>query len=238
MFPWIDLWRVAAGIVAIAFMASQPASADSCGQALGKPEVNVRLDRRPVGQDFTQSLKTMNSDPQFSLTGRSRGASDYTIGLTRLVTKYQLKANLIGDPRAGGDYCWSIEKLDILISAETTVFIGKEVPRNSCTWREVMVHESRHVKIDEKLLAKLSDRIRPPIAKAAAFTLAAPTTEEAQQVIRKRISAAAAAALEDFSEKRLVQQLAIDTPEEYRKLSIACGSREFSEILRRAGFVE
>jgi hypothetical protein len=230
--------HIVAGIVAMVILGIHVASADSCGQSLGKPEVNVHIDRRPVAQDFRQTLKAMNSDPQFSLTGRSKSASDYTIGLTRLVTGYQLRAELIGQPRTGGDYCWSVATLDVLVSAETTVFIGKEVPRNSCTWREVMAHETLHVELDERLLARLADRIRPSIAKAATLTLAAPSAEQAEQAIRGPISAAAAAALEDFSQKRLAQQLMIDTPEEYRRLSMACGNKEFSEILRRAGVVE
>ncbi|WP_374372086.1 hypothetical protein [Dongia sp.] len=223
-----------AGIALVALLAPLSAKADSCGQALAQPDVDVRLEMKPVTHDFSVGLKTIGSDPAFQPQSMSENTG-HTIGLTKLDVSTHARLVSSGEPRSEGGYCWSVKTLEFNVVAITTVYVAKEIPRDSCLWREVMSHENLHVELDQRLFARFADYVRPKILQSMTRTVAAASDNEANAVFEKRIVDAVSGAIDGFRSNRNARQAAIDSPEEYARFNRVCGDAELSAILTRAG---
>jgi hypothetical protein len=211
-----------------------PSRADSCGQALAKPDVDVRMEMMPAELDVSQSLKTIGSSPEFALLPMSDQAG-HTIGITKLGVPHEWRFSLEGRERSEGGYCWSVKSLELKVSAVTTVFIAREIPRDSCVWREVLSHEGLHVELDRRLFPQFADHVRPQLFEAATHTVAAATGDDAKAIFEARIADAVGTAVDGFLDKRNALQLNIDSAEEYARFNRVCGDAELRAILARGG---
>jgi len=231
--PIVLLRAFGTGLLAWATMSAE-ATADSCGQALAVPEVSVRTELHPVSYDFSKGILAITSDPQLAIP---RGLEEFShaIGATRVVTSGQWNLSLEGQPRSDGGICWSAKSLDVNLIAHTSVFVAREIVRDTCLWREVMRHEALHVALDQRLFPRLADIVRPRVKQAAARTIAATSGQAAQAEFEALIGKAIADGLALFSAKRNKQQLTIDTREEYSRANRLCGDAEIAAAFEKAG---
>lgn len=210
------------------------ARADACGQALSPPLISVRTHVRPATYDFNRGILDISADSNLAVP-RDMADFKYATGATAVVTEREWHVQLQGQPRNGGGQCWWVTKLQITVTAHTKVHIAKELPRNSCLWKEVMRHESKHVKTDQKLFPRLADTVRPRIVKQVSHSVPAQDEAEAGDIFRDLISKATDDAINAFLVKRNNSQLAIDTREEYMRANRICGNAEISAAFTRAG---
>lgn len=209
--------------------------ADACGQALAIPNVEVKLQVKPVAHDASRGVKQLNATPRSPGPGASAIGFPQTMGLTRISVSSGMDASMIGQPRSSGDYCWSISRLTVKIDAAIVVYVAKEIPQNSCLWREVLTHEQRHVAIAQAFLPRMDDYMRPRVYAAATRTVAAKSDGEAGKLMQPAIVKVVRSALDELMSELEAQQLRIDTVEEYTRFSRACGQAEFTSVLGKAG---
>lgn len=208
-------------------------AADGCGQALGKPQIEIRSDIAPARLDLTRSLAALTRDPD--LAGSRTPAFPYAVGATGLALELKWSLHFAGTPRSDGGFCWSVQSLDITVNATATIFIASEIPRDSCLWRAVERHEQRHVMVDRQLFPELARMLRPPVLDAARRTAAAASGDEAKTILGAAIEDAIEAAQRAYESRRMAHHLPIDTPEEYNSFRRICGDAEVQAVLSRAG---
>lgn len=236
-FRFSQLRLLAGTLLALAVLLSllpEDARADTCGQALSPPHISVRTHVRPATYDFNRGILDISADTNLAVP-RDMADFKYATGATAVVTEREWRVQLQGQPRSGGGQCWWVAKLQITVTAHTKVHIAKEIPRNSCLWKEVMRHESKHVKTDQKLFPRLADTVRPRIVKQMSRSVPAQDEAAAETIFRDLISKVTDDAINAFLVKRNNSQLAIDTREEYMRANRICGNDEISAAFTRAG---
>lgn len=210
-----------------------PAEAQSCATA--KPAaINIATKDAPQKLDASSSLQQLTK--KMRLDGKMKSDSIYNMGVTRVEWATRANIELTGAPKADSSYCWSVAALNVTVTVETTVYIAKEIKRDSCTWREVLKHEQKHVSLNEKAFAGLPDDIRPALVAAVKGSVASPEGQKAMATFRERAEKALSDALTDFGAAREKQhRQKIDTKEEYARVDAACSEEEWAGVFSRAG---
>lgn len=210
------------------------ARADSCGGAIAPPLISVRTQVKPPRQDLSRSISELSTDPRVAVP---HGLQDfkYAVGATAAEPEDHTKWGMRGVPMADGRKCWSVTNVNVVITVSTKVYIAKEVPRGSCLWNEVAKHETKHVRLDQKLFPQIAGLIRPKVLRAVSSSIPARTDAQARATLSARISEAVLAAATSFLEMRNTEQLKIDTRTEYTRANRVCGEAEVAAAIRRAG---
>jgi hypothetical protein len=212
------------------------ARADGCGRVAREPQVDVRLETQATKLDHGRGLRALIDDPSFAHLRSD--AFPYTLGVTQMSLAGGLNMNISGDPRADGSYCWSAKTIEIALRASNTVFIASEIPREGCLWREVRQHEERHVAVNRALLPRFAELIRPALQDVGRRTIAASSADAAKAFFEKAVNDASDAAQRKFESSINAHHSEIDTPEEYGRVSNACGDAAMRELLTRAGLLK
>jgi hypothetical protein len=166
-------------------------------------------------------------DDAAALSSRSEhDVHEITMGLTTAQSRSQVEFHLRGMTIPSGVCVRPEVRLDIDY-APVQVFLARELAPGSCEYREVLAHEMRHVAVFREHLAQARERLaillreRLPAARVYRFASmndASVYFKSAEQTV---LAEAAQADLDAVS----LDQLAIDTPEEYARLSAACGDK-------------
>lgn len=221
------------GACAIIPTLPKAALADACGQALGQPQVDIRLEFTKPKLDISRRLRALIDDPSLSHT-RSP-AFPYTLGVTQMSMSGGLNVNIEGNPRSDGMFCWSVKTLEITVKAASTVYIAAEIPRESCLWREVQEHEAKHIAVNRQHFQQFAALIRPQALDATRRTMVAAGGAEAKAFFQAALDNVVQDAQARFEAAVLDQHREIDTTEEYNRVSKACDTAEMRAVLSRAG---
>jgi hypothetical protein len=220
-------------LLCVASLLSDPALAKSCTPS-SRPSIKIKLVEEKLAHDSAQALQALtrkmrpNEDPTIK--------SIYSFGLTSVEWRSQANLELTGRPVDTAAYCWSVAEVSMTITLRSTVFVAKEIERNSCPWREVMNHEQKHVTLNARMFARLPGELKPKIGSAAKGGILSRDGATAMAAFRPKIERAIAKALDDFSIAREKQhRTEIDTKAEYDRVDAACPEPEWDAVFQRAG---
>jgi len=184
------------------------------------PQVSYRLDMKPA--EFSHE-RTMAELRQMS----SRRTASHPVGLyvTSLVGGTVIEPRVT---RVDDRDCVAIAKGEIRFEMRTrTIYVAREIDRNSCVYRVTLEHERQHERFDEERIREQLPRnvgeMRYDFSNLA--TSAPVSAAERDQVIRgysERAQAIVDRMLERLFEDREKAQMSIDTPQEYARLSALC----------------
>lgn len=219
---WVIFWLLGAA-----------AAQAQCGGAIAPPNLTVRTLTHPPIQDISRGIADLSADRNLAVP---RGLENFrfAIGVTAPQAKARTNWQMQGQLQ-DGSYCWTISQLQIEVTVSTRVYIAREVPRKSCLWNEIVRHEAKHVRIDQKFFPQLSGILRPRVSKVIARSKLARDQTEARRHFGAVINQAIEEAVAAFQVVRNQQQLAIDTPQEYSQPNRVCGEAEIAAAVRRAG---
>ncbi len=218
---------------AIFWVLGAAAARAQCGGAIAPPSITVRTLTQPPLQDVSRGIADLSADRHLAVP---RGLENFrfAIGVTAPQAKARANWQMQGQPQ-DGSYCWTISQLQIDVTVSTRVYIAREVPRESCLWNEIVRHEAKHVRIDQKFFPQLSGILRPRVSKVIAHSKLARDQASARNHFGAVINQAIEEAVAAFQVVRNQQQLAIDTPLEYSRPNRICGEAEVAAAVRRAG---
>lgn len=102
------------------------------------------------------------------------------------------------------------------------VYIGSEIPADSCTYREVLAHELRHVKAYQDHLPKVETRVRAALARRFGNKPLYAPGGQARALLQREIDTAWMPYIKaEMAQVEIVQQR-IDSPAEYARLGKVC----------------
>jgi hypothetical protein len=205
-----------------------------CGGSIAPPVVSVRTLTQPPLQDVSRGIADLSSDRSLAVP-HGLESFRYAVGATAAEAQGRTSWQMQGEPQPDGRYCWAITQLQIVITVSTKVYIAREVPRGSCLWNEVVKHEAKHVRADQKLFPQLSSLIRPKVLRGVSHSVLAANQTEAHGALGRIVNDAVQEAVAAFQLTRNQQQLTIDTPTEYRRANQVCGNAEVAAAIARAG---
>lgn len=222
-------WRIA-GIAAL--LAAAPAVASSAGAA--QPGAGTVLAARCEAQ-LGKSVTVTSSNQHGYRIDHTRSFHDLTrlkgsvrrgawvLGLTH--TDGQVRVN-VGGSRLRDEHS-GYECIAPRIEARLTylpvvVYVSREFPVGSCAYREVLAHEMRHLEIYQHFLPKAEQRVREALEQRFDGRPLYAPIGKAQALLNDEVQRKWLPLMKREMGRVEQLQAAIDTPEEYARLSKVC----------------
>lgn len=159
--------------------------------------------------------------------GHADGAFPHHLGLTISHVEWRSEITVraqAGAAAPGGSVCAVPAELRIrLIHAEHGIRLARELPPGGCLAAEVLAHERRHAEVNRRTLRETATELRG-LARgwAQRAETRAPDINAAAVALQQELAQVLEPALERLRAAREAGHAAIDTAEEYRRLSRVC----------------
>lgn len=148
-------------------------------------------------------------------------------GLTR--TDWEIATDVsTRDLQNGPINCVSLAAVQVSISYKTLeILIDKDIPEDSCMYREILAHEQQHVQVRADAHIRLKELLKQALSSSSRLpTSRKPLAAKNQEDSRQKALAAAQALVDEASAvvaaEALERNVLLDSPESYAALSARC----------------
>lgn len=192
------------------------------------PEVDLQFQEAPpviINNKSARELGNFKSDTVFS-----HGANEVftTGGLTfsKISSGFRFGYKTLTDPESGQGCIW-LDKISLTVEYAPKVYIASGFRPGSCRYGVTATHEQRHVDTDVVTLHEYVPRVKQAVADAAS-SLGAQGPADKNGVARARdlfgsvLRTEMEKQLKEMERVRMMRQQAIDTRQEYLRLSKLC----------------
>lgn len=126
-----------------------------------------------------------------------------------------------------GKACVQPAALHLTLTYTPVIYISKDIAPGTCDYNVTLEHEMRHVKVDVDTLGEFIPSIKTMAAAAMALHQSRePVAQENVEIVQNNLSREITALIDSASAKlqatRTLRQQAVDSREEYIRLSNAC----------------
>jgi hypothetical protein len=181
-----------------------------------------------AGARFTTQGKGWRIDNSLSyrtLTRMKRPhvAHGWVLGLTHTESHVTVRVDgkLLQDPRAGLE-CVLPHVAVTLTYEPIVVYIGREFVPGTCAYRELLAHEMRHLKSYLDALPKVEETVREKLAPRVEGRAVLARAGQARPMLQREIDGAWLPLIRAEMQGVERRQAAIDSPQEYARLSKVC----------------
>ena len=181
---------------------------------------------RVVVKLATAKTKYIKSNDVFDLTSMHNKGGGVTLGLAGgpidITSEYEFRMRTLN-----GKACVELYRLQVLFWAKPEVHIASNFKKGTCEYREVLGHEQKHIRTLRKFVREFAPKLKkeaPKIVKSSRtqHTVKEADVEKAQQEIVEGISNRLRIYQNKIMPILRSRQMAIDTPEEYRRVADQC----------------
>lgn len=235
-----DLRIVCLFLVISLMIAAWPATAqlvDTDGQCPPLPEPTVRVTTffEAPAYNFEQPLPRLKDIVAAQASAVFHRDQPVGFAIGELNFSIMLQTNMIVG--TDGRVCARPAEARIDVGFQhNSIYVARELARNTCGHAEVLAHEEGHLAIDRKLLAEYQP-ILQQFTEAAIRKLGivrATDPEEARRRMQNFINDQLELAAGEMNKDRGYRQQAHDNPAEYQRLSAACGGT-IQQIVNKYG---
>lgn len=207
------------------FIAFAPtASAVECPPHKGNITVNftTKFPQQPVFYEGYPRAEVQRRSSTSLLAGQTLDGltvGSYTYGMRVSVRMAQ----------AAGGYCVYLDTVDLTFEfKDLTVFVVKELARGTCRYNVALTHEMEHVDLFRKSFNLHAPLMRNEVeGRARSFpVLFTRDRESAASLAQKELARTIHARFNAFQDEARRQNATIDTPENYRALSLKCRGKD------------
>ncbi len=195
------------------------AEAGVCPAARQAPAVTVTALLPPPPETHTASYRELTS----KLNRALRPDSD-ALGLSSSLLGENPRSSFRMVPHGGQD-CYYLAALEVQFGyVERLVQVAREVPEESCLYREILGHERKHVAVDDAVVRDSLPYVEAEVRRfAAGFgPVQAPDRETVDQLLDAALEKAMRPILDHVSALENAAQDKVDTPAEYARVENAC----------------
>jgi hypothetical protein len=188
-----------------------------CEDAMSKTVTVLATQDNGYTIDNTQSFRALTA-----LKGRAP-ANAFVLGLTRAQGRLSIASDgaLLRDPLSGTE-CIA-PKIDVeLYYTPIVIYVGKEFAPGTCAYQEILAHEMRHLKAYRDHLPKVERTVRKALSARFDNKPLYARSGQASASLKREIDTGWMPYMKRELASVEVQQAAIDTPEEYARLSRVC----------------
>lgn len=147
------------------------------------------------------------------------------MGLTEhsFVTKRHAVGHVTVAGRDGAS-CAGFADGEIRLELDATIYVAREIPEETCLYREVLTHERRHQALGVEMTQAYARELEATIAAVLADEpfVEVPAGKRPWQVAAARLDGLIDEAYAVFRREHSRRQLAIDSQEEYERADIVC----------------
>lgn len=154
---------------------------------------------------------------------KAGGRGSVVLGLTRTESRVSIGVGgaMLSDKVSGFECVAPHIKVDVNY-LPIIVYIASEIPVDSCTYREVLAHEMRHLKAYQEHLPKVETKVRAALARRFGNKPLYAPGGQARALLQREIDAQWMPYIKaEMAQVEVVQQR-IDSPQEYARLGKVC----------------
>lgn len=196
-------------------------------------QINVIPSAAPVEYDLSQSREQLQSQKIDTINPYGFDTQSHTNGF--------MKGTITMRPHVKLDYktvfngravCIWYEKIDLKIAIDPAIVIAKEVAEDNCMYAAVKEHELKHVNVDRKIVNKYAKTMGRKIfdgLQSRGFIVGPVSVEQAQDVAQRMQSTVSQLIELEYKKleiDRAESQQAVDSLEEYTRVSNLCPQRQ------------
>jgi hypothetical protein len=191
-------------------------------------DITIHVKRGEVTYDFSHSHKQLKSMAQCE----SPATAGKYLGLSRATLDTTFSSQ-VAVWRIGQDFTGQVITMDVTLNLnDRVVYVASELPDGTCSFRETMAHEMRHVAVDDAL----GDLFRQRMARA--FREALPTVtgvtgrspDAIKAVIQAKMQVVLGQEMRQLRLERRDRQGLVDSSDEYMRLGRSCGGETMKLI--------
>lgn len=195
------------------------------------PEITVSAKGLDRGIDHTKSIRELNAfKPDVGASPYGDDSQTYIQGLAKGGVQVQGQYQFAGETYEGlGKGCLYVNKVNIVITLDSTIFIAREYAKGTCHYNAVLEHELKHKTVDREMVNKYSNII----VRAVNSTLKTigyahgPFDVSQRQAVQEKIGQTLESVISqfgnNFSTERDMRQSKVDTLAEYDRVHALCG---------------
>ncbi len=207
-------------------------------------DINFQFKAEPISYDFKRSRKALT---QQSLERTKKwvqkhqghewlsGADDYskwhTNGVTKGSMSVESSVQLMAMPydRYGAYYCPYVKRLNVTVHYSSEISIASEIKEGTCEFEKVMEHELKHHNANMTVVSTLAMKMEADIPEMIDFMESKYVSRDKAQQTFEIMKSGFRDALDiyggEISSRMKEFNAHIDTPEEYRAVSLACAKK-------------
>lgn len=191
-------------------------------------KVNIIWSSDAVKYDFTKSQNQMDSMETDTVNPYDRSVKTHVGGLMKGGINMKSQIQVAGLSYSQSQMiCQWIDKMDITIAIDPTIYIAREYPKGGCEHRAILEHEMKHVFVDRSIVKKYAPMIKEHLEKAVLKVgIVGPKPERKRAEFHKKITDYMSAQLKAVTDKmyaeRRALQAKVDSREEYDRVSGLC----------------
>jgi len=204
-------------------------TAGGAGAAPPSVDIAVRLQLDPLSYDFSRDHRELKSLAQCERPG----TSGKYLGLSRSSVSTRFSTRLAVRPM-GEAYTGDVISMNVTLRLSgRTVYIASELPKGSCSFKETMAHEMRHVAVDEELARMFQARLRAALDDIlpSVTGVLGSTPQDIKTTIEARLNHMLERELREMRVMRSDRQAEVDSADEYLRLEESCGGETRSLIM-------
>lgn len=162
------------------------------------------------------------------------GRNAYVLGLTRTESRMAIKLHgaMLSDPASGYE-CVAPNITVSLFYSPIVVYVGREFSPGSCAYQEILAHEMRHLKTYLDHLPKVEVTVRAALSRRFDNKPLYAPAGRARALLQQELDTGWMTYIKNEMAKVEILQAAIDTPQEYARLSKVCAG-EVQSLIRPA----
>jgi hypothetical protein len=178
--------------------------------------------------DYTVDIATLQGLAQDATHAVHGGHRGLTLGLTRYnpVLQFRVPIQTVKFPNSEG--CARVNHVEVTIGyRDVVVFIPKEVPQGSCGFEQVMIHEQKHIAVNQAILDEyvplIETRLRDYLRFNGVFR--EPNPQYAVDLLNQKLKTILDTMSQQITNENRQRQELVDSPEEYRRVSATCNGQ-------------
>jgi len=198
-----------------------------CDQ-VARPAVHISMKETPVEFDLSLPVAALN---------RMQHATPYPSnyhaevgGVMNGEITLNHKTAFTRETNASGDkVCVVMKVIEVELSFSPTIYIASDLQHKTCLFKEIFAHESQHVDIDRdvvrKYQAQMTDGMNMMLMMPGDYSsgwIDTAGADHAQDNMQAGIENALAVLFNKMMRERNERQLAIDTQQEYGRITRSC----------------
>jgi hypothetical protein len=209
-------------LLALLLLCLGPASARTafqarCEDSLGEvsPAISIQQPGYRIDNSLSYRSLTVMKGPA--------PAGSYVLGLTRTESRVSISvaSGLLADRETGYE-CIAPRLQVSLFYVPIVIYVGREFTPGSCAYQEILAHEMRHLKTYLEHLPKVENVVRNGIViRFGGRPMYAPAGQ-ARALLQRELDSRWMPYIKGEMAKAEALQAAIDTPQEYARLSKVC----------------
>lgn len=200
----------------------------TCPALTTPPVIRVEMNVAQPGIDHTLPRSQLKSFEITTVSPYGNGADVHVNGLMRGAIVLESQMSLAWQrSRDESVNCSWYESVVLHMKLNPTIFVAREIPANSCLYREVLNHEYRHYQTDFNITREyqviLQNELQRFVTQAGVI---GPYSKAQQESIKNdmagRLEKTIQAVNDRMKAERIKRQALIDTRDEYERVMSAC----------------